>query len=93
MIDAYFLYLIELLHIDDRARELMHNTADDAAPQYLDTDYEGNLFVAKNDTLHKKKREFIVELFFRLLRLGVCQLRRLRYERRRDGGGGEFARP
>ena len=41
MMDDYFLYLVELLHIDDRARELMRNIALDVAPEYLDTDYEG----------------------------------------------------
>lgn len=42
MVDDYFLYLVELLHIDDRARELMHNITLDIAPEYFDTDYEGN---------------------------------------------------
>lgn len=42
MIDDYFLYLVELLHVDDRARELMRNITLDVPPEYLDTDYEGN---------------------------------------------------
>lgn len=47
MVDDYFLYLVELLHVDDRARELMRNITLDIPPEYLDTDYEGssaNLF-------------------------------------------------
>ena len=44
MMDDYFLYLVELLHIDDRARELMRNITLDVAPEYLDTDYEGAPF-------------------------------------------------
>jgi hypothetical protein len=41
MVDDYFLYLVELLHVDDRARELMRNITLDIPPEYLDTDYEG----------------------------------------------------
>ena len=41
MIDDYFLYLVELLHIDERARELMRNITLDAPPQYADCNYEG----------------------------------------------------
>lgn len=41
MMDDYFLYLVELLHIDDRARELMRNITLDVPPEYADsTDYE-----------------------------------------------------
>ncbi|XP_032794286.2 transcription factor RFX4 [Daphnia magna] len=43
MVDDYFLYLVELLHVDDRARELMRNITLDIPPEYLDTDYEGFL--------------------------------------------------
>lgn len=44
MVDDYFLYLVELLHVDDRARELMRNITLDIPPEYLDTDYEGFFF-------------------------------------------------
>ena len=40
MIDDYFIYLVELLHVNDRARELMSNITQDVAPEYPDTDYE-----------------------------------------------------
>ena len=40
MVDDYFLYLVELLHVDDRARELMRNITLDIPPEYLDTDYD-----------------------------------------------------
>ena len=42
MFDDYFLYLVELLHIDERAGELMRNIQIDIPPEYPDTDYEGN---------------------------------------------------
>jgi len=48
MMDDYFLYLVELLHIDDRARELLRNIALDVAPEYLDTDYEGSSLLLKH---------------------------------------------
>ena len=45
MVDDYFLYLVELLHVDDRARELMRNITLDIPPEYLDTDYEGAHYI------------------------------------------------
>ena len=49
MFDDCFLYLVELLHIDERARELMHNITLDVSPEYPDTDYEGSqIFCFKN---------------------------------------------
>lgn len=73
MVDDYFLYLVELLHVDDRARELMRNITLDIPPEYLDTDYEGFL----SDCYLFLSTLYLVILVYRFSGNSLCQFRRI----------------
>ena len=59
MMDDYFLYLVELLHIDDRARELMRNITLDVPPEYLDTDYESKKSIVTSSSTSVRRASSI----------------------------------